>query len=957
MKPITLSSGNLFTTVTNIGKIILLVIIAVFCFLNDVSAGIKPYKASSVATLNSLSFNPVITRTTVPGPDFKDYTATVPGYVSSIKVIPVTTDPASTIKVNGVTAISGAESSAISLNVGNNAIATVVTASDGVTTNTYRITVIRQTPPIVTLSSLGFSPVITTTTVPGPDFKDYTATVPNSVSSVIVTPKATDPAATIKVNGKTVASGTKSAAIPLNSGNNTIITIVKGSDGVTTKTYSITINRLVSTVATLNSLRYNPTIESVAASGPDFGNYTATVGNSVSSVKAIPVTTDATATVKINGVTVVSGAASASIPLNIGSNTITAVVTAADGITKLTYKIVIARQGNAILTALTFSIGRLTSITKVAVPGPYYRNYRGTIEYYYNSVVVEPLTEDPSSTVKVNGVTVATGAKSGTIALNFGDNTITTVVTAADGVTVNTYNIIITRLTEPIISFKSLSTYPAATFTNLATATVATSVSSVKVIPVATDLQANVKINGVTITPGDSSASIALKVGKNPISVKITSSDGRAINSFTLTITRSAPTPPTLSSFTFNPSLSLIKIGGADFADYAASAADTLNSIKVTPATADPASTVTVNGVVVISGHSSAAIPIAYGPNVVSIKVTASDHFTSSTYKITVTKPHVLTLVADPTVELPNHGGFLPLTQVSGPHTKDYTLTIPYSVQILTISATAKDPTAIVNKGIGHPNSNTSVFTQQYQIGVSRIDVTVQSADNSHYADYFIAITRAGPPNDVNLNSQQWNPSIYLSAATDANGSYSAGTVSNSVNRAYVDVVPQDPFATASINGIALISNRSDYFPLIVGNNTFLITITSANGLAHKIYRTVLTRLPPTPNALAYNEDSVLPLSNRDVVVHQSVSPNGDGIGDYLLIDGIAAYPDNKLTIINAGGALVYEATGYDNTLKVFKGGSSITDKLQRPGTYFYSLDYKQGNNLKHKTGYLILKY
>jgi gliding motility-associated-like protein len=89
----------------------------------------------------------------------------------------------------------------------------------------------------------------------------------------------------------------------------------------------------------------------------------------------------------------------------------------------------------------------------------------------------------------------------------------------------------------------------------------------------------------------------------------------------------------------------------------------------------------------------------------------------------------------------------------------------------------------------------------------------------------------------------------------------------------------------------------------------------------------------------------------------RGVSPNGDGLNDVLTIDGITAHPDNKVTIIDRSGAIVFEAKGYNNLSKVFDGHSSINGRMQQPGTYFYSLDYVANGQAQHKTGYIILKY
>ncbi len=59
---------------------------------------------------------------------------------------------------------------------------------------------------------------------------------------------------------------------------------------------------------------------------------------------------------------------------------------------------------------------------------------------------------------------------------------------------------------------------------------------------------------------------------------------------------------------------------------------------------------------------------------------------------------------------------------------------------------------------------------------------------------------------------------------------------------------------------------------------------------------------------------------------------------------------------MSRSGELIYEVKGYDNQNKVFDGHST-NGKLQQPGTYFYSLEYKSGNETKRKTGYFVLKY
>ena len=61
--------------------------------------------------------------------------------------------------------------------------------------------------------------------------------------------------------------------------------------------------------------------------------------------------------------------------------------------------------------------------------------------------------------------------------------------------------------------------------------------------------------------------------------------------------------------------------------------------------------------------------------------------------------------------------------------------------------------------------------------------------------------------------------------------------------------------------------------------------------------------------------------------------------------------------IMNRNGQLIFEAKGYDNNSKVFDGHSNKNGQMQLPGTYFYQLEYTAKGILKHKTGFIVLRY
>jgi sugar lactone lactonase YvrE len=80
--------------------------------------------------------------------------------------------------------------------------------------------------------------------------------------------------------------------------------------------------------------------------------------------------------------------------------------------------------------------------------------YNASVAATTSSITVRPVSRQANSVIKVNGIVVASGSASPAINLSPGNNTITTVVTAQDGVSSRTYTIIVTKATTaPAISY------------------------------------------------------------------------------------------------------------------------------------------------------------------------------------------------------------------------------------------------------------------------------------------------------------------------------------------------------------------------------------------------------------------------------------------------------------------------------------------------------------------------
>ncbi|HEY0895692.1 MAG TPA: gliding motility-associated C-terminal domain-containing protein [Sphingobacteriaceae bacterium] len=84
-----------------------------------------------------------------------------------------------------------------------------------------------------------------------------------------------------------------------------------------------------------------------------------------------------------------------------------------------------------------------------------------------------------------------------------------------------------------------------------------------------------------------------------------------------------------------------------------------------------------------------------------------------------------------------------------------------------------------------------------------------------------------------------------------------------------------------------------------------------------------------------------------DVKIPNIFTPNGDGTNDVFEIRGITKYAENKLTIVNRWGDMVYQKNNYQNDWD----GNSLLD-----GTYFYILEVKTvTGSTKALKGYVTL--
>jgi hypothetical protein len=159
------------------------------------------------------------------------------------QVTAVTSDSKARLTINGVAATSGVPSDPIALGVGDTTITTVVRAPDG-TEKTYTIVVTRAV--AATDSSLSNleATVAELIQIFDPALLGYDVTAGHLGGSTRVIANPTDPLVeSIIVEGEPVSGGEPSSPIDLDIGNTVINVDVTAEDGVTTTTYTLSIDR------------------------------------------------------------------------------------------------------------------------------------------------------------------------------------------------------------------------------------------------------------------------------------------------------------------------------------------------------------------------------------------------------------------------------------------------------------------------------------------------------------------------------------------------------------------------------------------------------------------------------------------------------------------------------------------------------------------------------------------
>lgn len=173
-------------------------------------------------------------------------------------------------------------------------------------------------------------------------------------------------------------------------------------------------------------------------------------------------------------------------------------------------------------------------------------------------------------------------------------------------------------------------------------------------------------------------------------------------------------------------------------------------------------------------------------------------------------------------------------------------------------------------------------------------------------------------------------PGTYAFSVTDANGCMSNGeTELNSPDSLSVELALRDESCQGSANGSAALNVSGG-----TGPYSYAWSNGSQGASAMNLVKGRYTVTVSDANDCRFYLEANIGRSCDGLVIYDVFSPNGDGKNDQWIIEGIDRFPDNRLTIYDRWGLLVYSAQSYTGDWDGrHNNGSTLPF-----GAYFYVL-------------------
>jgi len=800
-------------------------------------------QASNDSSLSSLSIKETTLNETFQK-NLYHYTASVANNISTVTI----NATASCKNAKSVTGVGP-----VNLKTGDNTVRVVVTAEDN-TTSTYTIIINREKNNNAYLSNLSVSGGYRLDQTFNKDDENYSLTVPNSASRILLSAVTEDPSATVVGDGY----------IDLDTGDNRISIVVTAEDGTTTKTYTLKVTRRKSSNAYLSDL-----ISQDGAITPTFNkeqnNYTLAVPYEIENATLNAIKEDAKATVAISGNT----------GLTVGPNNATITVTAEDGTINV-YNLVITRQpsSNNYLSALQVTDKNGTEY--IAVFNKTTMTYNLNVANDIDTVTISATAEDTTTTVQGDGIKT----------IDVGGNRFIIKSISGNG-TPREYIINIVRDKNSNANLKSLEVEGQTIIPEFSPSVhsyslnVDASISEINIKAVAEVATSTVKGVGKK----------TLTTGLNTFNIEVEAEDNTT-RTYVVAINKAASSNNYLASLLldqpFSPSFDRENL------NYNATVANTVREVEVTGVAEDPNATVTGNGKQTLN----------IGHNQIQLTVTAENNtfriYTIDVYREPSTNNYLSDLkVNGETVEGFNREKLL------------YKLTVENDITEVNVQAVLEDMSATIVSGTGVTHLLTGLNTIDVTItaedGTSKIytlEITRKESNNNNLALLSTLEGMLSPAfTKENLNYTMQVPyeikELTITAvAEDANAEFHVEGNSDftvgSDNVVYIPVTAEDGTTKTYQIKVTRLPQANNFLTSL--------TVTSQSGRTYPLSPTF------NKNTLNYTieideEDSRLTIAGEKEVV----SSTATGLGD---ID-VTAFPYNHQVVVTSAGGIdrVYNIT------------------------------------------------
>tara|TARA_R110002020_G_scaffold41194_1_gene121460 strand:+ start:9325 stop:14112 length:4788 start_codon:yes stop_codon:yes gene_type:complete len=328
-----------------------------------------------------------------------------------------------------------------------------------------------------------------------------------------------------------------------------------------------------------------------------------------------------------------------------------------------------------------------------------------------------------------------------------------------------------------------------------------------------------------------------------------------------------------------------------------------------------------------------------------------------------------------------------------------FSFTVENTGNMNLMNVTITDPLVTVNGGpittLGPGASDSTTFTAQYLLSQEDIEVgavyNIAMAEAEDINGNPVTAYSRNPapldPNDPNydpgcadctitvLNLQPAIAIVKRAMFNDENNDGMAQSgetitylfaIENTGKVLLTDINVDDPLPGVIMDGgpISLGVGESDHTTF---SAVYAITPQDIlqGSISNQAVVTAMTPTGATVSDLSHETDTdgdgatITDINGCVLRVYNAVSPNNDGLNDFLKIEGMECYPDNTVQIFNRWGILVFEVSGYDNATTVFRGFSDGRSTIKRSealpaGTYFYVLHINgMDGKTTTKNGYL----